>query len=88
MKETDDEVKALASTVQAIIEKTSLFVRKAVVTDSVKLSIEKALVKCSATHPYFENLNKSLIIQAGQNCFVKENVFGTQPIRWLTLCKV
>ena len=45
------------------------------------LSIEKALVKSSAIYPYIENLNKSIIIQAGQNCFVKENVFGTEPIR-------
>ena len=85
MKGTDDEAKALDGNVQAIIEKASLLVRKVVVTDSVKLSIEKALVKSSAIYPYIENLNKSFIIQAGQNCFVKENVFGTEPIRRLTL---
>ena len=88
MNGTDDEAKALDGKVQAIIEKASLFVRKVVVTDSVKLSIEKALVKSSAIYPYIENLNKSYIIQAGQNCFVKENVFGTEPIRRLTLCMV
>ena len=65
-----------------------LFARKVVVTDSVKLSIEKALVKSSAIYHYIENLNKSDIIQAGQNCFVKENVFGTEPIRRLILCMV
>ena len=88
MNGTDDEAKALDGKVQAIIEKASLFVRKVVVTDSVKLSIEKALVKSSAIYPYIENLSKSYIIQAGQNCFVKENVFGTEPIRRLTLCMV
>ena len=62
--------------------------RKVVVTDSVKLSIEKALVKSSAVYPYIESLNKSFIIQADQNCFVKENVFGPEPIRRLTLCMV
>ena len=88
MKGTDDEAKAFDGEVQAIIEKASLFVRKVVVTDSVKLSIEKALVKSSAIYPYIENLNKSFIIQAGQKCFVKENVFGKEPIRRLTLCMV
>ena len=48
MKGTDDEAKVLDGKVQAIIEKAPLFVRKVVVTDSVKLSIEKALVKISA----------------------------------------
>ena len=42
---SDDEAKALEGKVQGVIEKASLFVRKVVVTDSVKLSIEKALVK-------------------------------------------
>ena len=88
MERTDDEAKALDGKVQAIIEKASLFVRKVVVTDSVKFSIEKALVKSSAIYPYIENLNKSFIMQAVQNCFVKENVIGTEPIRRLTLCMV
>ena len=65
-----------------------LFMRKVGGTDSVKLSIEKALLKRSAIDPYIEILNKSFIIQAGQNCFVNENVFGTEPIRRLTLCMV
>ena len=65
MKGTDDEIRALDGKVQAIIENASLFVRKVVATDSVKLSIEKALVKSSAIYPYIENLNKSFIIQAG-----------------------
>ena len=39
-------------------------------------------------YPYIENLNKSFIIQAGQNCFVKENIFGTETIRRLTMCMV
>ena len=50
--------------------------------------MEKALVKSAAIYTYTERLNKSFIIQAGQNCFVKENVFGTDPIRRLTLCMV
>ena len=37
-------------------------------------------------YPYIENLNRSFIIQAGQSCFLNENVFGTEPIRRLTLC--
>ena len=31
-------------------------------------------------------MTKNFLVQAGQNCFVKENVFGTEPIRRLTLC--
>lgn len=85
---TDEQAKTLDGKVLAIVEKASLFVRKVVVTDSVKLSIEKALVKSDAIYPYIESLNKSFIIQAGQNCFIKENVFGTEPIRRLTLCMV
>ena len=72
LKATDDEAKALDGKVQSVIEKASLFVRKVVVTDSVKLSFEKALLKSCAIYPYIESLNKSFIIQAGQNCFIKE----------------
>ena len=71
-----------------VIDKASLFVNKIVLSDSVKISIERALVKSPAVYPYIESLNKSFIIQAGQNCFVKENVFGTEPIRRVTLCMV
>ena len=88
MKGTDEEAKALDGKVQAINEKAFLFVRKVVVTDSVKLSIEKTLIESSAIYPRIESLNKSFIIQAGQNSFVKENVFGKEPIRRLTLCMV
>ena len=45
---SNDEAKALAGKVQGNIEKSFLFVRKAVVADSVKLSIEKALVESAA----------------------------------------
>ena len=65
-----------------------MFVNKVVLSDSVKLSFERALSKRSAVYPYNENLNKSFIIQAGKNCFVKENIFGTEPIRRLTMCMV
>ena len=88
LKGTDEEAKAHDGNVLAIVEKASLFVRKVVVTDSVKLSIERALVKRDAMYPYIESLNKRFIIQTGQNCFIKENVFGTEPIRRLTLCMV
>ena len=88
LKGTDDDAKNLDGKILAIVEKASLFVRKVVVTDSVKLSIERALLKSDAIYPYIESLNKSFIIQAGQNCFIKENIFGTEPIRRLTLCMV
>ena len=53
------------------------------------MSIDRALSKKSpAVYPYIENLNKSFTIQAGQNCFVKENIFGTETIRRLTMCMV
>ena len=66
-KGTDDEAKVHHGKVFAIVEKSSLFVRKVVMTDSVKLSIERALVKSDAMYPYIESLNKSFIIQAWQN---------------------
>ena len=68
--------------------KASLFVNKIVLSDAVKVSIERALSKSRAVYPYIENLTKSFIVQASQNCFVKENIFGTEPIRRLTLCMV
>ena len=85
LKGTDDEAKVLDGKVQSVIEKASLFVRKLVVTDSVKLSFEKALLKSCAIYPYIESLSKSFFIQAGQNCSNKEYVFGTEPMRRLTL---
>ena len=88
LKGTDDEAKAHEGKLLAIVEKASLFVKKVVLTDSVKLSIERAFVKSDAIYPYIENVNKSFIIQAGPNCFIKENIFGTEPIRRLTLCMV
>ena len=72
----------------AVIEKASLFVRKITVTESVRLSIERALLKAPARYPYIESLCKSFIMQSGQNSFVKESIFGTEPIRRLTLCMV
>ena len=67
-----------------VIERASLFFNKIVLSDAVKVSIERALTKSPAVYPYIESLNKSFIIQAGQNCFVKENNFGTEPVRRLT----
>ena len=84
-----DAIKASDQTpYSVVIEKASLFVNKVVLSDSVKMSNERALSKSPAAYPYIENLNKSFIIQAGQNCFFKENIFGTEPIRRLTMCMV
>ena len=84
-----DAIKAADQTPYSfVIEKASLFVNKVVLSDSVKMSIERALSKSPAVYPHIEHLNKSFIIQAGQNCFVKENFFGTEPIRRLTMCMV
>ena len=69
-----------------VVGRASLFVTKLIVKDSVPLSIEKALLNAPAHYPYIEMMNKSFIIQAGQNSFVKENLFGTEPVRRLTLC--
>ena len=86
-KEPMTKLKRLMVKCKQILGKT-LFVRRVVVTGSVKTPIEESLVKSSATYPYIENLNKSFIIHACQNCFVKEKVFGTEPIRMLILCMV
>ena len=77
-----------ATTFCAVIERASLFVRKIQVTESTKLSIERALLKSPARYPYIETLCKSFIIQSGQNVFVREAIFGTEPIRRITLCMV
>ena len=69
-----------------VIEKASLFVNMVVLSHSAKVSIEGALIKSAAVYPNVESLNKSFTIQAGQNCFVKENIFGTKPVRRLTVC--
>ena len=58
------------------MEKASLFVNKIVSSDAVKVSIERALSKSRAVYPYIENLTNSFIVQAGQNCFVKENILA------------
>ena len=55
-----------------VIEKPSLFVNKIVLSNTVKLSIERALTKSFAVYPYIENSTQSFIIQSGQNCFVKK----------------
>ena len=62
--------------------------RKVTLTESVKLSIERALLKAPARYPYIESLCKSYIIQSGQNSFVKESIFGSEPIRRLTMCMI
>ena len=42
-----------------VIERASLFVNKVVLSDAVKVSIERALTKSPAVYPYIESLNKS-----------------------------
>ena len=71
-----------------VIERASLYVNEVVLSNAVKVSIERALTKRPVVYPYIESLNKSFIIQAGQNYFVQENIFGTEPVRRLTLCMV
>ena len=61
-----------------------MFVNKFVLSDAVKVNIERALTESPTAYPYIESLNKSFIIQAVQNCSVKENIFGTEPVRRLT----
>ena len=58
-----------------VIEKASLFVKEIVLSDTVKLSSERALTKSCAVYLYIENSTKSFIIQSGQNCFVKEHLW-------------
>ena len=51
------------------------------------MSIEEALLMTGPAHyPHIETINESFIIQAGQNSFVKENNFGTKPVRPFTMC--
>ncbi|XP_075250760.1 uncharacterized protein F54H12.2-like [Convolutriloba macropyga] len=67
----------------AVVGKASIFVR-----ESVKLSIERALLKAPARYPNIESLCKSSILQSGQNSFVKESIFGTEPNPRLTVCMI
>ena len=69
-----------------VIERASLFVNKVVLSDAVKISIERALTKSPAVYRYIDSLNKIFIIQAKQNRFIQENIFGTEPVRRLILC--
>ena len=83
------DIKRVDQTPYAVVnERASLFVNKVVLSDAVKISIGRALTKSPAVYPYIESLNKSFIIQAGQNCFIEENIFGTEPVGRLTLCMV
>ena len=83
------DIKRVDQTPYAVaIKRASLFVNKVVLSDAVQVSIERALTKTPAVYPYIESLKESFIIQAGQNCFIKENIFGSEPVRRLTLCKV
>ena len=70
----------------AIIERASLFVTKMDVKETVLMTIENALVSVSAEYPYIQTIIKSFIVQAGQNSFVKEIIFRTEPDGRLTFC--
>ena len=71
----------------AMIEEASLFVNMVVFPDSVKVTIERVLTKSTALYPCIESLN-CFIIRAGQICFVKDDSFGTELVRRLTVCTV
>ena len=60
-----------------VIERVSVFVTELILKDFVRLSIEEALINAPAHYLYNEMMIKSFIIQARQNSFVKENLFGT-----------
>ena len=84
---TNDDAKTLGGKVGAAIERyPSLW--KVVDTDSIKLSIEKSLMKSFAIYLYIESLIKSFVLQTGENCFVIENVFGAEAIRRLNCCMI
>ena len=68
-----------------VFERASVFVMKLILKGSVRLSTEKALMNAPAPYPFIEIMKKSFILQIGQNSFVKENLFGTDPVRRLTL---
>ena len=87
MKRTDIKRRVLDDKVQSVNEKASQFIRKMVVTDSVKTSFGQNFSNC-AIYPFFESLNTKFIFRAGKNCFIKINVFGTESIHTLTLCVV
>ena len=70
------------------IEKESLFVNKTFLSDTVKFSIERALTKSCAVYPNIESETKSFIIEPEQKCFLKENIFCTEPIRRFTMSMV
>ncbi len=67
------------------IEKANIFARKISLTDQVKLSVERALLKSPCRYSYIETVQKTFIIPAGQNSFTKEDIFSRMPIRRLTL---
>ena len=72
----------------AVVQQTSLFVQIGTLSDPSKVAIEKALLKAPACFPYIETISKTFLIQAGQNSFIRESIFGTEPIRRLTLCLI
>ena len=85
---TDDVVKTLNGIVQSVKEQSFSSVSKVVVTDCANLSFENFLCKNCVIQPFFANPNNFLIVQAGQNCLLKEVVFRTKPVHKLNLCLV
>jgi hypothetical protein len=66
-------------------QRASLHVRQMIVTPSVHRAITGALEKAPARYIYPEMRTKTFIIPGGQNQFIRENVFNSEPIRRLVL---
>ena len=67
-------------------EGASVYVTSMILKESVRLSFGKALINAPAHYSSIEKVDKSFIIQAGRNSFLKENVCGTDLVRQSTLC--
>ena len=63
-------------------ERASLFVNN-VVLSCCQGQHRKSFDKKPSCLPIYLKSHKSFIIQAGQNCLIKENTFGTEPVRRL-----
>ena len=65
--------------------RAKLHVRQMNVTEPIHRSINNALAKGPARYTYPEINPKTFIIPAGQNSFIKENVFNNAPIRRIAI---
>lgn len=61
--------------------KASLHSRQMTVTEPIHRSIQNALQKGPARYTYPDIQTKTFVIPAGQNQYIRENVFNNQPIR-------